>query len=142
MVTMGRTMLLTDVLSKVKVTAAIVCVMASLLLLTGCATSNAYVGEWKVVEAYGMYDGRQIDAYWSASGTVKVSKDRIKIDANVSGTKFKEEGSFQGYTEKDRPVYETKNGQLITIGKSNGAYIVLFSNEDTSDGAIGLYVEK
>lgn len=120
----------------------VIYVFAAFILLTGCSSNNAYIGDWKVVEACGMYDGTQIDAYWAANGSVSVSKDRIKIDATVAGTKFKEEGSFQGYTEKNRPVYETKNGQIISIGKTNGVYIVMFSNEDTSDGAIGLLVEK
>ncbi|MEI3377209.1 MAG: hypothetical protein V8R08_05185 [Coriobacteriales bacterium] len=129
-------------LAKKKAILPIACALACILLLTGCSSANQYIGDWKVIEAFAMYDGTQVDAYWAASGTVEVSKDRMKIDARVDGSKFKEEGSFQGYTEQNRPVYETKNGQLISIGKSNGVYVVVFGNENPSDGAIGLYVKK
>lgn len=125
-----------------KVALAVICLIASLIFLAGCSEKNEFIGNWKIIGAYGSYSGTQVDATWNASGTVKVTSNHISIDAKVDGEEFKEEGTFEAYTPQGRPGYIANSGALIAIGESNGKYIVSFMSGDLSDGALGFYLER
>lgn len=125
-----------------KIAVVLICMSIVILILGGCSDKNPYTGTWKVTGAYGSYSGTQIDATWTASGTVKVTSDHITVNATVDGEEFKEEGTFETYMPQGRVGYIASSGLLMGIGESNGKYILAFSSGDISDGALGFYLER
>lgn len=120
----------------------ILCALSVLMLIAGCSNKHAFTGTWKITEAHSVEDAAYIGEVWTASGAVKVTENKITIDAVVDGTVFRETGTFVMYTEKNRPMYETSDESYIVIGESNGVYIVSYTGSDTLKWAINLVVER